>query len=174
MNTDGHRFGWWFAAGALLANCAVGEFIREWEVCGPFPASTLLASVVEREGAVSPASDVAGTPWKKLSSASDIVDLESGDAFGHRNNAVAFAYTEVAATAEGDLLLAIGSDDGVMVWWNGQPVLIHDVLRGTRPGDDKVHVRTRPGTNTLLLKIYDEGGGWGFCVERIVLNAEDR
>jgi len=122
-------------------------------------------AVVDHEERVSPAADVAGKTWKVLRSAADIVDLESADALGHSDYAVAFAYAEIEFDVEGDVLLGLGSDDGVMAWWNGRAVLIHDVLRGTKPGEDKVCVRAKPGKNILLLKIYDEGGGWGFAVD---------
>lgn len=141
------------------------ESVRTWQVCGPFESRSVLVPVVENEGVVTPAAEVAGKSWKEVVSDQDVVDLESAQAFGHQNHCVAFAYTEIDVEAGGDLLLGIGSDDAVAVWWNGKPVLIHDVLRGTKPGEDKVHVRAKPGKNSLLLKVYDEGGGWGFAVE---------
>ena len=144
---------------------AAGTFIRDWQVCGPFASRSIKVAVVEHEEEVSPGAEVAGKGWKLLRSNADIVDLESADALGHADFAVAFAYTEIEIDAERDVLLGIGSDDGVIAWWNGRCVLIHDVLRGTKPGEDQIRVRAKPGKNTLLLKIYDEGGGWGFAVD---------
>ncbi len=152
----------------LITACtahAGGTFIRDWQVCGPFPSRSIRVAVVDHEERVSPAAEVAGKSWKTIHSGADIIDLESADALGHTDFAVAFAYAEIEFDAEGDVLIGIGSDDGVMAWWNGRAILIHDVLRGTKPGEDKVRVRAKPGKNILLLKIYDEGGGWGFAVD---------
>lgn len=147
-----------------------GDFIREWQVCGPFESRSVLTTVVEDEGGVSPGAEVAGKGWKGIRSDADIVDLERDDALGHHDLSVAFAYAEIEAGEERDYLLGIGSDDAVIVWWNGLPVLIHDVLRGTTPGQDKIHVRAKPGKNTLLLKVYDEGGGWSFAVDQALVS----
>jgi putative heme-binding domain-containing protein len=68
-----------------------------------------------------------------------------------------FAAT-LSSTAEQPATLAIGSDDGIQVWLNGQK--IHDVkaTRILQPGEDKIKVQLKAGNNLLLLKL-DQGGG---------------
>ncbi|HEY8240636.1 MAG TPA: hypothetical protein VIH35_04275, partial [Kiritimatiellia bacterium] len=83
---------------------SAGTFIKEWQVCGPFDSRSVLAQVVENEGAVSPAAEVAGKGWKRIASNADIVDFERDDALGHHDNSVAFAYAEIDAEQEGDML----------------------------------------------------------------------
>lgn len=144
-----------------------GEFIRFWQICGPFPASGVTDPVVENEGrlAAGPKAMVAGKPWKVLKSLTNSVDLESAEAFGQADRAVAFAYAEIESDKEGDVILGLGSDDSAMAWWNGRQVLVQDILRGLNLSQDQLHLTMKKGRNTLLLKIYDEGGGWGFAAD---------
>lgn len=145
-----------------------GTSIRKWRVCGPFDARGVLAAVVDGEDAMDPAASVAavrGIPWKELRAEADIVDLEAAGAFGPRDFSVGFAFAEIESDGEGDVILGLGSDDAAIAWWNGRQVLVQDVLRGTIPGEDQVVLRMKKGRNTLLLKIYDEGGGWSFAAD---------
>jgi len=65
--------------------------------------------------------------------------------------------------------LAIGSDDGIQVWLNGQKVHQNLVTRALTAGEDKVKVQLKPGRNLLLLKL-DQGNGNG----GMTLSAEAR
>lgn len=60
-----------------------------------------------------------------------------------------------------DLTLGVGPDDGARVWWNGQVVLDITACQGTVIDSSTVKVTVRAGWNTLLIKVYDQGGGWG-------------
>lgn len=144
-----------------------GTFIRTWSICGPFEAHGVLERIAEDESALDPAEikEVKGISWKTLNSKTDVIDLESAAAFGPHDKVIAFAFAEIEYEDETDVILGLGSDDSVMAWWNGRQVLVQDVLRGVKIGEDQVHLRTRKGRNTLLLKIYDEGGGWGFAAD---------
>jgi len=57
----------------------------------------------------------------------------------------------------------LGSDDGIAVWLNGRRVWAHDVPRGPAPNQDRVRLDLKAGENRLLMKIYNHGGGHGFC-----------
>ena len=58
--------------------------------------------------------------------------------------------------------LAIGSDDGVKVWLNQELVHSNPAHRSVKRDEDIVDVVLKEGTNTLMLKIVNDGGGWGF------------
>jgi hypothetical protein len=66
--------------------------------------------------------------------------------------------------------LYVGSDDAVKAWVNG--VLVHEnkVIRGHNPLVDEVPVTLNPGWNTLMLKVVQAEGGWGFSAA--ILDAE--
>ncbi len=166
------------SATAVIAEDAarpvLGQFVRDWQVCGPFDAKSVIEPVVENEDAITPAANpqVKGRAWKTLKLNGDAIDFANADAFGPADNAVAFAFAEIESDAEGEAILGLGSDDSAMAWWNGRLVLVQDVLRGTTPGDDQIHLTMRKGRNTLLLKIYNEGGGWGCAAD--LRSANDR
>jgi hypothetical protein len=61
----------------------------------------------------------------------------------------------------------IGSDDGYILWVNGEFVSAHHIHRGATLDDDFVPVALRKGTNLILMKVDTDLGGWGALV-RIV------
>jgi hypothetical protein len=68
------------------------------------------------------------------------------------------AWSEQAQAAR----LEIGSDDAVKVWLNGESVHESRVVRAHEPLQDHVAVNLRAGWNTILLKVVQASGGWGF------------
>ena len=139
-----------------------GEFVRLWQVCGPFASRSLLDPVADDEGAVSPAThpSIDGRSWKVVRLPTNQLDFGSADLYGPSDFSVALAYAEIQSDEEGDLMLGLGSDDAVAAWWNGRQVLVQDVLRGLKEGEDQVVLHMNKGKNTLLLKVYNAGGGW--------------
>jgi hypothetical protein len=95
----------------------------------------------------------------------DVVDLAA--LFPGQANCVAYLQTQIIAPADTAALLLLGSDDGVKAWLNGQLVHSHNVDRGLVLDQDAAWVQLRQGTNHLLLKISQGGGGWA-AAARIV------
>ena len=56
----------------------------------------------------------------------------------------------------------LGSNDGIVVWLNGEPVWRKDAFRHALPQQDCVAVRFRRGWNHILLKVGQANGEWGF------------
>jgi hypothetical protein len=71
--------------------------------------------------------------------------------------------TAVESAEEQEVLLEMGSDDGVKAWLNGEEIHANNAGRGVTPGEDKVKTKLKAGENVLLLKITQGGGGWGAC-----------
>lgn len=87
------------------------------------------------------------------------------EVYPHYNtNAVAYALAYLRAPEDVDASLAVGTDDGVVIWLNGREIHRHPVGRPYQSKEDRIAVRLKQGTNTLLLKVNQGGGGWGFCV----------
>jgi len=59
-----------------------------------------------------------------------------------------------------DVLLEVGSDDGLKLWLNGQLVHRNNALRACDRGQDKVKATLKDGWNELRLKVVNAGGGW--------------
>ena len=79
------------------------------------------------------------------------------------DNTAHYLMRQVEATADGSLTLWIGSDDGARLWVNGERVLDQKVQRGVALDQDSVEVSLRAGSNTILFKIANGGGGAGFA-----------
>ncbi len=75
---------------------------------------------------------------------------------------VAYAYREFEADADTEMIVELGSNDGIKLWLNGDLLLTSKASRTARPGDETVSLALKKGTNSVLLKIDQLGGGWGF------------
>ncbi len=89
--------------------------------------------------------------------------------FGERHyDAVAYALVYLHASEDLEAVLALGSDDGVVVRLNGREIHRVAVGRAYQARQDRVPLRLVAGVNTLLLRVDQHGGDWGFgaSVER--------
>ncbi len=73
-----------------------------------------------------------------------------------------YLYRTITAPKATTITGYFGSDDGIRAWLNGKVILSHDVPRGPGPNQDKAALKLHRGTNHLLLKIHNNGGGHGF------------
>lgn len=62
-----------------------------------------------------------------------------------------------------DLPVALGSDDTLTVWLNGEQLLMTNASRACTLGDDRLTLKLRAGENRLLLKVCQGGGASGFA-----------
>src|SRR5205807_2195211 len=60
--------------------------------------------------------------------------------------------------------LSFGSDDTLSVFINGKRVHHEPYIRAAAADQDRVEVDVKEGTNELLVKICQEGGGWAVYV----------
>lgn len=108
--------------------------------------------------------DGTAATWTAHAADKDIIDLNTAFPGRPNDNVVAYAWTTIDSARARDAVFAFGSDDGARVWLNGE--VVHDVLaaRAVTPDEDLVPVRLKPGENTVLVKVEDGQGGWGFCL----------
>jgi cysteine-rich repeat protein len=145
-------------------------WLRVWLAAGPFTGldspkecqPTLDNLVAADDATVAPAlGDPAGdNTWFVLWSTDD--RLEFLDDFGWAGSPRE-CYTAVylySATAR-DLTLSLGPDDGARAWLNGVEVIDIVSCQGTYPDAFTVQVSLIEGWNRLVVKVYDQWGGWG-------------
>jgi eukaryotic-like serine/threonine-protein kinase len=77
--------------------------------------------------------------------------------------AEAYVLIHVKSPAATEARLLLGSDDGVKVWLNGEPIFAHEVGRGVHIDEDKVPMALKPGWNRLMIRVHQGGGGWGLA-----------
>ena len=78
------------------------------------------------------------------------------------SNCATYLLRTIEAGAARPLTVSLGSDDSFRLWLNGRLVADKKISRGVAPDQDRLTLELREGKNTLLLKIANGGGGYGF------------
>lgn len=150
--------------------------INAWWVIGPFdcPFAESLERVLPPERELDVTATYEGKndkriAWQKIerplvagASVTDEFAIDLNKVCGASDNAVAYALTYLHAPAAQEAVLALGSDDGVQVWLNGAEIHRKRLVRPYGARQDFVPLALRAGSNTLLLKVSQGAGGWGF------------
>ncbi len=169
-----------------------GHYLREWLLCGPFPALTdaeqdieairlpgMYADFLQVIGGEANARPVVGQvvsfaggswEWVHHVSPGDVLDLDA--AISKTDRVVGYAYRIIESPKHQACILAVGSNDGVRVWLNGEPVLESPGPRGLQMDHNLVPVALREGSNHLLLKIEERGNRWAFVCRLLPLSRE--
>jgi Protein of unknown function (DUF1553)/Protein of unknown function (DUF1549)/Planctomycete cytochrome C len=100
----------------------------------------------------------AGVKWR------DRPDIREGRAVAFSGDLTTiYLRRELEVAAARVVTLKLGSDDAVKVWLNGQRVHENKVLRALLPDSDVVSLALRAGTNSLLVKVVNSYGDFGFA-----------
>jgi HEAT repeat protein/sugar phosphate isomerase/epimerase len=147
------------------ASALVGR-IALWDLAGPYAAAGQDAFATawppEQAGAAvrwQPVGALDG-PWTSFIKAGDI---NLGALLGGENCA-AYLRAGVQSPTAQDVVLELGSDDGVKVWLNRALVHANDARRATHLGDDQAKAHLEPGWNALLVKVTQATGEWGLAL----------
>ena len=84
-----------------------------------------------------------------------------GSVFSSENSSNYLA-KEIEVSADMELPISLGSDDGIKVFLNGQNILSNNIGRGAAPDQEKLVLKLKKGKNVLLLKIHNGAGPSGF------------
>jgi hypothetical protein len=147
---------------------AKDHFLTDWWIIGPFenPDEKGLQVVYPPEkefetGKTYRGSKNATVTWQRfMNKQSGYIDftkiLQPSDI------GVAYARGIINMSKDANIKIGIGSNDGVRLWVNGK--LEHDnkIARKADPNQDILTIPLFKGENTVLLKIDQLGGGWGF------------
>ncbi len=77
---------------------------------------------------------------------------------------VVYAFCELIAPEDGEYTLKVRSNDGIRLWLNEDMVHDNHASRRVEQEEDTVVVRLKQGSNRLLAKVDQLGGGWGLNV----------
>ena len=128
-----------------------------WYVTAPLKAKSFSEGLFPEKGVSLDRGTARRSPWQvKAFPDGTVHHLRAGD------STATYLYRILVAKAAGPLQISLGSDDGLAFWFNGEKLLAKDVARGVEPDEDIVKVNLRAGTNTVLLKIYNQTGDCGF------------
>ncbi|MEW6360152.1 MAG: HEAT repeat domain-containing protein [Planctomycetota bacterium] len=144
--------------------------IRRWWVIGPFPAPDIPSwekpLFPETEIDLTKEYDVGGRKyrWTPIETDDKEARVNVEKVLGANDKVVAYAYAEIVSKDEQDVRLRSGSDDGLLVWLNGERVHAFLQPRSGAVDEDNVKVHLKKGPNPLLLKVCEIGGGWSYCL----------
>jgi HEAT repeat protein len=105
--------------------------------------------------------------WKRVESQDPHGKIDLRSAIADRDNCIGYAYAEFELPKSVDALLLVGVDDSEKIWVNGSQVFQHFTARGLVVDQDHVPVHLKAGTNTILLKVYQNTLGWEFCARLV-------
>ncbi|MCH2375844.1 MAG: hypothetical protein MK538_16790, partial [Planctomycetes bacterium] len=156
--------------GDVTGAIAARGFMTSWWIIGPFPNPGRKGFGIEYspEKVVSLNSQIdhKGRPrrWRPHNTIETDGSVDFETLFRRTNDVLAYAYAELKSTASKDVVLKIGSDDGIAVWLNGEQIHANDVLRGFHSDQDEVVARLKSGTNRFLVKVTQGSGDWKFAI----------
>ncbi|HYG76746.1 MAG TPA: c-type cytochrome [Planctomycetota bacterium] len=133
-----------------------------WKVIGPFSGSPAKSFPPEQKLDLNAEYDGANGQKLKWKDAPEFVDGKRHNLFGGLENATAYLTRTVTASKETYLTAYMGSDDTVTLWVNGEKAYESMAPRGMPEEKDRATIKLNAGTNTLLMKIGNFGGGWEF------------
>ncbi len=134
-----------------------GPFIQDWLICGPYTRAGANGAEDLFNVAFGPEKPNAKVQWKSVPRG-DHVNLAA--LFPAQDNCAAYLKAQITAPEDCEGALLLGSDDGVKAWLNGAVVHSNNTNRGDLADQDMAPIQLKKGTNDLMLKITQGGGGW--------------
>lgn len=146
------------------------RFIMDWNLIGPFdaPDMSFLQTAYPPEAEIDRGKTYRGKAdmllrWQKIrAEPSGFMRLENRVTPSERG--IVYGAVSVFSPEDKDVLMLVGSDDGVRIWLNRELIHTNPAYRGAYPDQDRVRAILKKGWNTLLIKVLQGGGGWGYYV----------
>jgi len=140
---------------------------QSWDLVGPFKIGENLDSSSPLDVAMDPETKlIAGesVPPDRIISCYTGANVDLIHEFGKQTNAVIYARLQFQLAKPQRMRFRFGSNDGIKAWIDGDLLLRNAVARGVFEGNDIVDTTDEllAGTHTLILKITQGDGGWGF------------
>ena len=143
---------------------AGGPFIRDWLVCGPYRQAGASGATTVFNLAFGPEKKGEVVKWY-APPVGDTINLAG--CFPGQTDCIAYLKAEIIAPKATEAILLMGSDDGIKAWLNDVEVHSNNVDRGQVVDQDMSPIALKQGSNELLLKISQGGGGWSACARII-------
>jgi HEAT repeat protein len=137
------------------------SYCTQWVAAGAFNKEGVDATKLF-DTAFPPEDPQASVEWKPVKEQKgrdfDLKKVVKGD-----TDCCVYLRTQVISEAAQDVVLTLGSDDGIKVWLNGAVVHANNAARGFKLDEDQVKVTLKQGANTLLIKVTQGAGQWQFA-----------
>ena len=142
--------------------------VMDWRMLGAFPIKETpvdpAAPGVDL-GAKFPGYADEPLEWRRVRASNGRGEVDLGRVF-HKNDdgIAALAYAELDSATDRKAELAVGSDDTLTVWVNGEKAFDFQDNRAFSPDENRVDVPLVKGKNRILLKCGNRGGDWRFSL----------
>ena len=142
---------------------AKSGFCRKFLLLGPFDCKGLKTgpmetAFIDETNAVPAPGAVAGSKtWREFGSV-DFRMWMDPDA-----NVVTYAAILVQSAKDQEAQVRAGSEEAMVVMQEGKPIIKAGGGRALEADTDIVKVQLKKGDNRFLIKVYNGGGGFGFC-----------
>jgi putative membrane-bound dehydrogenase-like protein len=141
--------------------------LQRWHLIGPFPIEAEppfpTGAAVDLK-ATYPGFQDRPFAWRSARPVDFQGQIDVGKVLGHDDDRAAFGYAVVESPTERKAEFAVGSDDTLTVWVNGEKVYDFQDRRGFSPGESRFDAPLVKGTNRVLVKCGNRGGSWQFSV----------
>jgi len=132
--------------------------VTRWDVSGPYNKANV-SGIGLGDVAFGPElADAEGVEWRPVTTEAD-GRINLAKVVGGSNRAV-YLRCEAVVPEATKVRMDVGSDDGLLVWLNGELIHKNNIPRAFKWGEDKVDTELVKGSNIVLLKITQGGGGW--------------
>ncbi|MBT3376757.1 MAG: hypothetical protein HN742_14865 [Lentisphaerae bacterium] len=132
--------------------------VTRWALSGPHTKSGVSGHSLGDVAFGPELPEATDVSWREVTTAADgrinLIKVVGGA------NRVVYLRCEAVVPEATKVAMDIGSDDGVVVWLNGEVVHKNNVPRAFKWGEDRVETSLQKGSNILMLKIMQGGGGW--------------
>ncbi len=141
--------------------------VPTWQTLGPFPIKTEPPFAVS--GPIDPKAKFPGyqdepLTWKTVKAVDGKGQIDLAKIYGSADDLAAFGYVGVNSQVERRATFAVGSDDTLTVWVNGETVYDFQDRRGFNPEAAQFDVPLNKGVNRVVIKCGNRGGPWQFSL----------
>jgi putative heme-binding domain-containing protein len=78
--------------------------------------------------------------------------------FGPADRSSFYAFARLESPRRQQVMMLVGSDDGIKLWHNGRPVFTNPASRAALPFQDVFFLELEPGSNDLLARVQNNSG----------------
>jgi len=114
---------------------------------------------------IEPGSKASPSKWISVNTNSRVVSFL--EFLGSSPAKTCYALTFIESSKAMPVILKCGSDDGIKIILNGKLIHNNNVWRGVVPDDDIVRCEFKKGINSVLVKINNGSGDFGFCMKTL-------
>lgn len=141
--------------------------IMKWSLIGPFSMEAAPPFPVDQPidpGATFPGEGNQTAAWRTVETQDPRGAIDPGPFYSNDEGLAVFGAVEIDSPDAREATMAVGSDDTLTVWVNGEQVYDFADRRAHSSQRDRFPVRLKAGANRVVIRCGNAGGPWAFSV----------